>query len=89
LQPAEGPSRAPGWSLAVIDQGPGLTAAVRDKLFTPFFTTRPDGTGLGLAVVKHVAMLHDGEIGADNLAEGGAVFALWLPQKTSNPGRDA
>jgi signal transduction histidine kinase len=89
LQLGEGPGRAPGWSLAVIDEGPGLTNTVRSKLFTPFFTTRPEGTGLGLAVVKHVAILHDGEITADNLPGGGAVFALWLPLTTSHPGAAA
>lgn len=89
LQPADAPGRGPGWTLAVADQGPGLAAGVRDKLFTPFFTTRPEGTGLGLAVVKHVAILHDGEVTADNLPGGGAVFALWLPVAASIQGAAA
>ena len=86
LRPATGPERRPGWSLAVIDQGPGLTAAVRDKLFTPFFTTRSTGTGLGLAVVQHVAILHEGEATGDNHPDGGAIFAIWLPETPGNPG---
>jgi signal transduction histidine kinase len=86
LQPASGPERRPGWSLAVIDQGPGLTEAVREKLFTPFFTTRPTGTGLGLAVVQHVAILHEGEATGANHPGGGAIFALWLPVPHGNPG---
>ena len=86
FQPATGPERRPGWSLAVIDQGPGLTEAVREKLFTPFFTTRPTGTGLGLAVVQHVAILHEGEATGDNHPGGGAIFALWLPVPHGNPG---
>jgi signal transduction histidine kinase len=89
LQAAEGPDRGPGWSLAVADQGPGVAEGARDRLFTPFFTTRPDGTGLGLAVVKHVAMLHEGEITADNLSRGGAVFALWLPVSANTEGSAA
>ncbi len=89
LQPAMGPERVPGWSLAVIDQGPGLTEAVRERLFTPFFTTRPTGTGLGLAVVQHVAMLHGGEASADNQPGGGAIFAVWLPADRCNPGAAA
>jgi signal transduction histidine kinase len=89
LQPAQGPSGTPGWSLAVIDEGSGLAEDVRDKLFTPFFTTRPDGTGLGLAVVKHVAMLHEGEITADNRPANGAVFALWLPVAANTQGSAA
>jgi signal transduction histidine kinase len=86
LKPAAGLDRRPGWSLAVIDQGPGLTDAVQEKLFTPFFTTRPTGTGLGLAVVQHVAILHEGEATGGNYPGGGAIFALWLPKPQGNPG---
>ncbi len=68
-----------GWCLTVADQGPGLSEDVREKIFTPFFTTRPEGTGLGLSVVQHVAFLHDGQITAANNSGGGAVFSLWLP----------
>lgn len=85
LQPAEGPGHVAGWSLSVIDEGPGLTDAVRSKIFTPFFTTRPDGTGLGLAVVKHVAILHDGEITAEGAPGRGAIFALWIPLRATKP----
>jgi len=68
-----------GVALAVADRGPGLSPEVRAKLFTPFFTTRPGGTGLGLAVVQHIAVLHGGAAsGADNPG-GGACFTLWLP----------
>lgn len=86
LQAATGTDGRAGWSLRVIDQGPGLSDEVREKLFTPFFTTRPSGTGLGLAVVQHVAALHDGWASGENQPEGGAVFALWLPS-TADPER--
>ncbi|MBC8269249.1 MAG: histidine kinase [Rhodospirillaceae bacterium] len=69
----------PGWSLAVADEGPGLSDEVMEKMFTPFFTTRAEGTGLGLPVVQHVAIIHEGRIIATNLGDGGAYFALWLP----------
>ena len=69
----------PGWCLSVADQGPGIPADDLDKIFTPFFTTRSEGTGLGLPVVQHVAMLHEGDISAVNCIDGGALFALWLP----------
>jgi signal transduction histidine kinase len=65
--------------LSVADQGPGIPADDLDKIFTPFFTTRSEGTGLGLPVVQHVAMLHEGDISAVNCIDGGALFALWLP----------
>jgi signal transduction histidine kinase len=68
-----------GWCLSVADQGQGIPADNLDKIFTPFFTTRSEGTGLGLPVVQHVAMLHEGEISAINSKDGGALFALWLP----------
>jgi signal transduction histidine kinase len=70
----------PGWCLAVRDQGSGIDQGLFEKIFTPFFTTRPDGTGLGLPVVQHVAILHEGVVWAENAEEGGAVFHLWLPQ---------
>jgi signal transduction histidine kinase len=80
LSPCERPQgHDPGWRLSVRDEGPGLPADVLDKIFTPFFTTRAEGTGLGLPVVQHVAILHEGDIAAANAEGGGAHFALWLP----------
>jgi signal transduction histidine kinase len=68
-----------GWCLSVRDEGPGVPVDIMDKIFTPFFTTRSEGTGLGLPVVQHVAMLHEGDISVVNAKGGGALFALWLP----------
>ena len=70
----------PGWSLSVLDQGRGIAPEVMDKIFVPFFTTRADGTGLGLPVVLHVVLLHDGHVTATNRPDGGTQFAIWLPQ---------
>jgi len=67
------------WCLTVSDEGSGLADGIIDKIFTPFFTTRAEGTGLGLPVVQHVAILHEGLITASNTETGGAIFALWLP----------
>jgi len=67
------------WCLTVSDEGPGLADDIIDNIFTPFFTTRAEGTGLGLPVVQHVAILHEGLITASNTESGGAIFALWLP----------
>lgn len=75
----QSPGQLPGWSLSVRDEGPGLSDDVSKKIFTPFFTTRAEGTGLGLPVVQHVAILHEGSINATNAEGGGALFALWLP----------
>jgi signal transduction histidine kinase len=75
---------APGWVLSVRDHGKGIAPEILGKVFTPFFTTRLEGTGLGLPVVQHVALLHQGFVSVENLPEGGTQFAVWLPQ--SNPG---
>jgi signal transduction histidine kinase len=70
----------PGWLFTVADRGKGISPDILDKIFVPFFTSRSDGTGLGLPVVQQVALLHDGHITAHNRPEGGAEFALWLPR---------
>ncbi len=75
-------NNAAGWALSVRDEGPGLPEEIMDKIFTPFFTTRSGGTGLGLPLVQHVAILHEGEITATNHPDGGAEFSIWLPDNT-------
>lgn len=70
----------PGWSVSVRDHGPGLSDEALAKIYDPFYTTRSEGTGLGLTVVQHVAILHEGEISACNAEQSGAIFALWLPE---------
>lgn len=73
---------APRCSIAVSDCGPGLALDVQNRLFTPFFTTRAGGTGLGLSIAKHIAVLHNGSIWAENKREGGARFVISLPART-------
>ena len=58
----------------IRDSGPGVPDEIRDKIFTPFFTTRERGTGLGLAFVQEIARDHGGAIGVDRAPEGGARF---------------
>jgi len=69
-----------GWQrICVSDNGPGIPERDLPKIFLPFFTTKSDGTGLGLAVVQKVALQHGGSIEARNQAGSGAEFLLWLP----------
>ncbi len=71
---------AKGTHVSVRDEGPGLPVDVMSRLFEPFFSTRPpgEGTGLGLAVSKHLAMQQGGTLSAANAAQGGAVFQIDL-----------
>jgi PAS domain S-box-containing protein len=65
--------------LAVSDNGPGVPAANRDRVFTPFFTTKAKGTGLGLALVQKIIVSHDGRITVGDAPGGGACFHIDLP----------
>jgi nitrogen-specific signal transduction histidine kinase len=65
--------------ICVSDNGPGIPERDLPKIFLPFYTTKSDGTGLGLAVVQKVALQHGGSIEARNRADAGADFILWLP----------
>jgi signal transduction histidine kinase len=68
--------------IAVIDNGPGLTDQQQRNLFHPFFTTKADGHGLGLAISQNILLEHGGRIEASNRAVGepaGAVFQVYLP----------
>ncbi|HXQ26017.1 MAG TPA: ATP-binding protein [Candidatus Acidoferrales bacterium] len=65
--------------ICVADNGPGIPDRDLAKIFLPFYTTKSEGTGLGLAVVQKVALQHGGSIEARNRAGGGAEFLLWLP----------
>jgi signal transduction histidine kinase len=65
--------------ICVTDNGPGIPEHDLPKIFLPFYTTKSEGTGLGLAVVQKVALQHGGSIEACNRPGGGAQFLLWLP----------
>jgi signal transduction histidine kinase len=75
--PAEGaPERV---RLAVSDNGPGVSAEMRERLFEPYATTKEHGTGLGLAIVERIVIEHGGEIAYRDVPGGGAEFSILLP----------
>ena len=61
------------------DSGHGIPDALLDQVWKPFFTTRPNGTGLGLPISASIVRAHGGRIGARNNAGGGASFRVTLP----------
>jgi len=72
--------RAHGVSrLAVNDNGPGVAPELRDRVFTPFFTSKRNGTGLGLALVQKIIVFHNGRVAVTAAPEGGASFQITLP----------
>lgn len=73
-----------GWAVTVSDHGPGLSPEAMAHLFTPFFSTREGGTGLGLPVVHQIVVQHGGRLLAENKPEGGARFVIWLPATREN-----
>jgi PAS domain S-box-containing protein len=71
--------------IQVHDDGPGVAPALRERVFDPFFTTRPDGTGLGLAVCARVVSDHGGDIRVLPGPLGGACFEVVLPVHQQGP----
>jgi signal transduction histidine kinase len=66
-------------SLEVADSGPGVDPATRRRLFEPLITTKPNGVGLGLALVRRIAERHGGSVEYADRPGGGALFAVHLP----------
>ena len=68
-----------GVRVAVADNGPGFAPDLADKLFSPFFSTKPTGSGLGLTICAQIVKAHGGVTEAANRPGGGAEFAFILP----------
>ncbi|MCH7921865.1 MAG: PAS domain-containing protein [Nitrospinae bacterium] len=79
------PASAPGGRaipfvcIEVADTGPGIAPDVKEHIFTPFFTTKTDGSGLGLSVANGIVEQHGGRLELTNGPEGGAVARCYLP----------
>jgi signal transduction histidine kinase len=77
-------------AISVADRGRGMSPEVRERACDPFFTTRPEGTGLGLALVSTIVQEHGGALDITSTAGAGTTVTLTLPQEAANgarPGR--
>ncbi|MGH9028750.1 MAG: sensor histidine kinase, partial [Acidimicrobiales bacterium] len=66
--------------ITFADSGEGIDPEVAEKLFNPFFTTKTEGTGLGLPIVQRIVEAHQGTISIENVPTGGAVVTVRLPR---------
>jgi len=71
-----------GLAVTIADHGPGIPAELRQRVFEPYFTTKDDGTGLGLALVRITFEAHRGTISVSETPGGGAMFSIVFPPPT-------
>jgi signal transduction histidine kinase len=71
--------------VAVRDHGCGISEATEDRLFEQFFTTKEEGLGMGLAIVRSIIEAHGGRVAAENADGGGARFYFHLPTSEEAP----
>jgi len=77
---AERVPEEPGrWCFSVEDQGAGIPAELREKIFEPYFTTKRDGNGIGLAMVTKVVRLHGGQLSVESEVGRGSRFEAMMP----------
>ena len=69
---AQGPTAA----ILVEDDGPGIPLERRERIFEPFYTTKPDGAGLGLSIVRHLVEQNGGRISLERADVGGSRFTI-------------
>jgi two-component system, NtrC family, sensor kinase len=74
------PTGGRGASISVIDNGPGIPQNIKDKIFQPFFTTKPtgQGTGLGLSLAYDIVKAHGGELKVETKEGEGSEFMIQL-----------
>ena len=70
-------------TIAFTDSGPGIPPEIREKIFTPFFTTKSRGSGLGLPTTKRLIEAHDGRVAIDCPPSGGTTVVVHLPLDTA------
>jgi signal transduction histidine kinase len=66
--------------VSVRDTGPGFPGGIVEQLFEPFFSTKAEGTGMGLAIARSIVEAHGGTLSGENYDGGGACFTVRLPE---------
>jgi signal transduction histidine kinase len=69
--------------LSIVDEGPGIPEAIRDKIFDLYFTTKKEGSGIGLAMAYRILQLHNGRIDVQSGRTTGTTFVLRIPLLTA------
>jgi signal transduction histidine kinase len=72
-----------GVQVEIADHGPGIPADLKPRIFEPYFTSKSDGTGLGLTLVRQTVEAHGGTIEVADTPGGGATFRIWLPARAA------
>ena len=77
----------PWLKISVEDTGGGIPEDVRERIFSPFFTTKPEGSGLGLVIAKRIVTSHGGGISLESASGAGTCFRIRLPASRPAAGR--
>jgi len=73
--------------LRIGDEGPGIPEEIREKIFDLYFTTKSEGSGIGLAMTYRILQLHHGSVEVQSKAERGTEFQLRIPLAATEWGR--
>jgi signal transduction histidine kinase len=76
------PSDTEGVEIFFSDEGPGFSERDIERIFEPFYSTKPQGSGMGMTIVKRAVDLHGGRVRLLNREEGGAIVIIFLPLPT-------
>ncbi len=71
--------------VTVQDSGPGMSAADPERIFDPFYTTKPNGLGMGLSISRSIVEAHGGRLWAGTNAPRGAIFQFTVPADAGRP----
>ena len=87
IRPSTNPALPDFWECEVGDTGCGIPPEIQDKIFTPFFTTKPkgEGTGLGLSITRNVIRRHGGDVKIRSEVGKGTSFLVYLPKPGTTP----